>query len=174
MFDWFRTFMRVSNNRNSNDLKKVNTKGVPSKIDRDAPTLKILDPRDIPAMNLFIMESTKRRGMQKALNGESIGGNADSYRGFPCGAANFIFDRNTGQILEFTNYRSKIPYNCCGMFRLVVYMGGNADLTRKIKTIFFKIIDIDLPKSCPKNARMNIERSVALYNDKYKIKGIDI
>lgn len=38
------------------------------------------------------------------LLGESFGGNAGRINGQSCGAANFYCDKNTGLIVEFTNY----------------------------------------------------------------------
>lgn len=155
MFNWLKRKFRISRNRNNFDSAETEAKNIPYK-------------------NLILMESFKKEGMLYFCYKESVGGNAGSHKGFSCVGANFIFNRDNGRILKFTNYRESAKFNTEGAFRIMVFQNVIKIMKSDIKNTFFQIIDVMLPKNCNKEARQNIERSVALYNDKYKIKGIEI
>ena len=127
----------------------------------------------IPIKNLKLMSSDKDGGMLELLSGESIGGNAGSHNGFLCAGANFYFGRDTGLIILFTNDVLRGDNLSHGVFRIVslspkLVIEGKL----KIKNMFFKIVEWQTD-NINKFARENIEKSIALYNEKYKIEGID-
>ncbi len=72
--------------------------------------------------NLEKMLSTSKGGMASLLGTESIGGNASTYNGLPCIAANFVYDTVTGEILYFGNHQG-IPSGIGGaqaIFRIAL------------------------------------------------------
>jgi len=138
--------------------------------------LKRLFRIDIPSKNLKLMLSNKNGGMIRLANDESIGGNAGSYKKFPCVGTNFYFDKDTGEIIYFNNPQylpeSIINVYSHGVFRIVVLIGKN--VPQNIKNIFAKILEVRYYGDASKEAKKNIEASINLYNEKCRIKGFDI
>ena len=78
--------------------------------------------------NLERMLSMSDGGMASLLLGESMGGNAGTYKGLPCMAANFVYNTFTGEILYFANSQ-EIPSNIRGhqaIFRLALNFKNNS------------------------------------------------
>jgi len=53
--------------------------------------------------NVALMASGKKNGMWRLLSGESMGGNAGDWQGYPCVGAKFFYDPTTGEIHLFSN-----------------------------------------------------------------------
>jgi hypothetical protein len=112
--------------------------------------------------NLALMKGRKKGGMEALLLTESLGGNA----GFmpdrrSCGATNFYFDKDSGDIKCFGNFqdvpeeiRSQYPL---GTFRIAI------DSARQYR---LEIVETQLQENCPisETARQAIQRSVEMYN----------
>lgn len=131
--------------------------------------LRFFRKKDVVDKNIEIMESNKMGGMMHALMNESIGGNAGEYEGHACAAANFYFNRETGEITCFSNYPEDANGNESGCFRVVVALYEEMR-SGKSKTLFFRIIQFVTRNKCSKIARKNIELAVAVYNEKFKLK----
>ena len=65
--------------------------------------------KDIVRKNVKLMESSGREGMLNFLASESIGGNAQSFKGYPCVAINFFHSKVSGEIIKFGNYQNIDP-----------------------------------------------------------------
>ena len=74
--------------------------------------------------NLELMQSFKYGGMNHLLLSESMGGNAGTYQGRSCSAANFYYDPETAKINVFGNIQD-IPkeirdHSFEGMYRVLM------------------------------------------------------
>lgn len=114
--------------------------------------------RPILRVNLELMTGDKKNQMISILTGESVGGNAGKYEDFPCAVANFYYDKNTGEISEFTDYPIKNKDLVEGSFRVTVDMLS--------KNPFFKIVEKYFSPKSSNDAMENLKRSVDLYNQK--------
>ncbi|QQG39190.1 MAG: hypothetical protein HYS32_01905 [Candidatus Woesearchaeota archaeon] len=109
----------------------------------------------IPQKNMEMM----KREMIKNLLGESMGGNAGFHDGNPCAGANFYYNKDTGEIVVFTNEFIRRPDLHRGAFRIVF----------KVSSLKYdEIIEWYIDEKSSEEAKNNIERSVALFNDSIK------
>jgi len=106
--------------------------------------------------NLLKMFGEKNGEMMHLLIRESIGGSAGYEEGHPCTAANFYYDKETGEIKIFSNYPLREPNVTDGTFRIIVDQS-------KINP-FYKIINIYPGKESSPEANLVLEESVKTYN----------
>ena len=117
---------------------------------------------DITEKNLKLMKRTKTGGMEGLLLTESLGGNAGfAEDGRSCGATNFYFDSQTGEIKYFGNYQD-VPNDIrtkylVGTFRIAIDVG---------RTWKLEIIETHITTHLPisETARRAIQKSVEMYN----------
>lgn len=125
----------------------------------------------VVSKNVRLMKSNKSGGMMHLLQSESFGGNADKYKGFPCAGANFVFDRETGLIIEFTNKsRDSLKHGglALGIFRIAILWDISI-----IEDSYYKIIETNWRGYDVSDiAKANLEKSIALYNKMSKEKRI--
>lgn len=107
----------------------------------------------IAKRNLRLMQSLEDGGMKSLLGAESWGGNIGINHGITCGAANFLFYNETGEIIEFTNNPNP------GMLHegtFLVIQNPNLRIERIVKYSVNPYIS--------EKAKLNIERSIELFN----------
>src|SRR3989338_315901 len=97
--------------------------------------------------NVQLMLSLEEGGMMHLITLESIGGNADIYKGYPCVAANFYYNNQTGEIIVFQNKPLRGEQISKGFVRIVLRKEDQK----------YTIIDIAYEqKNTTKEARKNV------------------
>ena len=101
----------------------------------------IMAEADIVRRNLRLMASKGECTMRKLLmKSESLGGGTEVIGGkrYPCIAANFYYDTETGQILCFSNLDERWEGKAAkGTFRIAVDLESRTSSFFKIVTVFF-------------------------------------
>ncbi len=120
--------------------------------------------------NITKMFGMKDNEMQGLLSGESCGGNAGHFniggKRYSCAAANFYFDKDNGEIYEFSNKPPKNSNNCQGIFVVAVdFSAGINNKSAMNSTIFFRIVNTMIEKGASEEAKEVLEKSAVLYND---------
>ncbi|MAH42227.1 hypothetical protein CL614_00680 [archaeon] len=113
-------------------------------------------------MNRTVANENVRKMLDKMgdhLLHESMGGNAGDYHGIPCQAANFSFNKFSGDINEFTNYR-RDPDLARGTFHIACPNAGPSYVVLE----FIPITDYSSA------ANIAIKDTIKLYNRFNRIK----
>lgn len=122
--------------------------------------------------NLEMMMSEEEGGMKYLLQRESFGGNAGQWSCYPCGGANFYYDRK-GKIVIFANIQDvpeKIQRRCQeGIFRVAADWEGMKkkfvqDRIMDYEAIGYRIVGVSLQENTPPAARKNLTDTVTAYN----------
>lgn len=114
--------------------------------------------------NLERMINPYEGGMVGLLFEESIGGNAGDWNGFPCAGANFVFDKNTGEILYFENFQAlpqELKNKPRGVMKVALDVRG--ELGGDFRIISYQLDEKKLYKS----VQNNIEESIRRFNYEY-------
>lgn len=108
---------------------------------------------NIAKRNLILMQSVEDGGMKSLLGVESWGGNIGIFHGITCGAANFLYNNETGEIVEFTN---KPDYSTLheGIFFVV----------QNPKLRIERIVKYSIDPTSSEEAKSSIEKSIGLFN----------
>jgi len=124
----------------------------------------IFAPR-IVHKNIRVMTGRKEGQMIHKLGHESIGGNAGNFEGKPCFGANFWFNNEAGEIIEFTNDTAPANYKE-GQFKVVLSYGSNITefLRNPIARKYPEIIQTYYRDGASQQAKLTIALSVELYN----------
>ena len=113
---------------------------------------------DITQKNLMKMTGQSPGEMQYLLYGESMRGNAGKWNGYPCLVANFSFDPNNGEIMEFDNYTVASAEIYEATFRLAL----------NIRLGKYRIVDINYNSvDISSSARETLQASLDLFNQLY-------
>ena len=110
--------------------------------------------------NLQLMTSSHPGGMQYSLQGESVGGNAGSWRGLSCAATHFSFQGQTGVIAAFGNPQDiprefrHPPYEI-GTFRVALDFSGRGKV---------HIVEFFCDAALSAQARQVLDWSIREYN----------
>ncbi len=121
----------------------------------------------VVAKNLRMMTSFFECSMPKLVTRESMAGNAGTevINGveYPCYAANFYYDKQTGEILCFENppdprFDDKAAK---GMFRIAV------DIRQRFKSEYTKIVNISFDNRASAEANGIIQQSANVYSSIY-------
>ncbi len=114
--------------------------------------------------NLAKMTGGERSGMEHLLAHESIGGNAGSWKGMPCQAANFYYSKWTGEIITFGNPQEVSPEikenNPLGTFRIAL----------NFKAEKSRIIQLLIEDKISDQAKKNLDETIRVYNEKQEFK----
>lgn len=114
-------------------------------------------PKSVPEKNLEKMRGNGEGEMIRLLNSKTIGG-AGTYKGhYSCSAANFWFDKDTGEISVFSNRQPEQGERTLLNGKFVVAI----DLAHPL--IFFRIAGMVFEK-CSELAESNLKESQQLYN----------
>lgn len=116
---------------------------------------------EIIKKNIEKMFGNEKGGMLFLLSSESMGGNAGHWKGFPCKAANFHYNKSDGEIKFFGNIQN-VPENIKQKFQ-----SGYLLLALDIKNSWrYKIIKCFLDEAT-KKAKSNMADTIKLYNKEY-------
>ena len=135
--------------------------------------------------NLKLMLSVESGGMQLLISRESMGGNADSWNNYPCVAARFNYDSETGEIVYFGNIQD-LPKKirnlnlASGLFRIAINSAPYPEynfLQRIWYNFFSYRVDSDyiieyIPDDgeISDRAMNNLEKTIESYNNLYGFK----
>lgn len=108
---------------------------------------------NIAKRNLRLMQSLEDGGMKSLLGVESWGGNIGIFHGITCGAANFLYNNKTGEIVEFTN---KHDYSALHEGTFFVIQNPKLRIER--------IVRYSINPTSSEEAKSSIERSIGLFN----------
>lgn len=111
--------------------------------------------------NLERMIGNKAGDMHRLLAGESIGGNAGSWKRLPCQGANFFYSRWDGKIVCFNNPQyvaDDIKKN---------YVTGTLKVALNLRLGKIRIIEVFYAKETSEEAEHNIAEAVEAYNKLY-------
>lgn len=111
--------------------------------------------------NLERMTGNKPGDMHRLLVGESIGGNAGTWKKFPCQGANFFYSRWDGKIVCFDN-----PQHVSDDIRKN-YVIGSLRIALNLKLGKAEIIEVFYAKETSEEAKRNIAEAVEAYNKLY-------
>lgn len=115
--------------------------------------------------NLERLSGEKPGDMHSLLAGESIGGNAGSWKRLPCQGANFFYSRWDGKIVCFNN-----PQDVSDDIRKN-YVVGSLRIALNLKLGKTRVIEVIYAKESSEEAKHNIAEAVEEYN---KLYGFDI
>lgn len=116
---------------------------------------------EIVERNIELMQGNKVGQMQHLLFRESMGGNAGTWRGFSCVAANFFYDSN-GEIKYFGNW-----HVVSGGIRLKNYHGTFRLAVDTNKTWKNKIVNFISQEDSPDSAKEALKATKDAYNNRF-------
>ncbi|NQU98473.1 hypothetical protein HQ533_03320 [Candidatus Woesearchaeota archaeon] len=120
---------------------------------------------NIVEKNLELMTTRGDGSMVDLMIDESLGGNAHIWKDYPCGGANFRYDPETGEIKCFENLQN-VPEEFKGFPAHILRIAVNLKGTDNIG---FYIVNY-YPEELPITARVNLEKTVKLYNKNHAFK----
>jgi len=123
---------------------------------------KHMSMRTVVVKNLALMNARGRGSMKRFLTKESMAGNAGKTvingKEYNCQAANFYYDKETGEIVKFSNMDGELQEtHAKGIFRFAV------DMTNEHFNSYFKIVETRYGAASPE-ANATIQGTASAYN----------
>jgi hypothetical protein len=111
--------------------------------------------------NLELMTSRKPGGLPDGMSHESQGGNAGYCGRMPCVGVHYIYDKNTGRIIQFDGEMG-LPEEL-----RETESGGILDITLESILPSARARVLRLGTQCTSTARENLEETMRRYNAQY-------